>query len=142
MVQEETINALFEQHAHKFWEQKFNELSKTLYRHPLPVYAHGRISVRRTASETAAALFAQRQIAVQRGMHGIRAGEIAWNCVDIRLPVAVTWLFLGADGRPSGDLQIRYYMRQDTDGLRIEIAEHLGGTHDIPPAATMKTRQH
>ena len=134
---------LFESHSKLFWEKRFTELSESHYRHPMPVYAHGTLTIRQTPAQTAGALFTQRQIAVQRGMCGIRLGKIAFAPNrQGRFPVTVTWEFLDASGDTAGELRIRYFMSNDAGALVIEMADYLGGSHTIPIEAVHDSPQH
>ena len=137
-----SVSGLFETHARLFWDRKFTELSLSAYRHPLPVYAYGRIFVRKRPEDTAEALFQQRQVAVQRGVCGVRPGTVAYSAAAPRFAATVTWLFQGPQQSPAGDLRIRYYVSTAKGGLRIDMAEYLGGSHEIPAEAVPGTPEH
>jgi len=109
------------------------------YAYPLVIYLPEGIRIEMTPEDTAEAIFARRMVALKAGMRSVRVriAKVA-EMEGRRIPVRLSWDFLGEDGRLIGRSSMRYFCRRSADGaLRVEMIEftRIAFSETLPKSA-------
>ena len=135
------IGKVFETFAQEFLSGDHLRFAESCV-HPLVIYAPGSIRIEKTVEDTHHALSALLDSARMRGATRVSSEirlepPILGPARDTRQPVRVTWTFRGCDGRRTGEVRARYFVRLRQGRLKIELIEVMETTLSTATLSTV-----
>jgi hypothetical protein len=125
MIVPDGVRRLLARHEAMFSTGDAGELASD-YRNPVAVFLPGGLRVEETPADTTATLRHLQVMARARGMVRVRPTVLGLRALRPDRPVvAVTWVFLDAQGHELARNRLRYFLAQQPDGrLLIEMLEY------------------